>query len=153
MRPALSGGHTGQEDRGQEDRKHAAKGSGQRTMTAGGFLQSSVGVFRAVGFLVNPAEAAKGTDAFKRANEEETMRLGSSVPASDVATAHCGSPGLRAAPSHNPLQQEGSLAEAQRSQFCSRGQRHPFGPENMKPDFKYTPDCLALGEKTQTDIE
>lgn len=27
--------------------------------------------FRASGFLVNPAEAAKGTDAFKRANEKE----------------------------------------------------------------------------------
>lgn len=27
--------------------------------------------FRTSGFLVNPAEAAKGTDAFKRANEKE----------------------------------------------------------------------------------
>ena len=27
--------------------------------------------FRASGFLVNPTEAAKGTDAFKRANEKE----------------------------------------------------------------------------------
>lgn len=103
-----------------------AKGSGERTMTAWGFLQSSVGVFRAVGFLVNPAEAAKGTAAFKRANEEEKMSLGSSVPAPDVATARCCSPGLRAAPAPNPLKQEASLPDAQRSQFRSQGNSSPL---------------------------
>lgn len=53
-----------------------AKGSGERTMKAWGFLQSSVNFFRTLDFLVNPTEAAKSTDAFKRANEKEKNEPG-----------------------------------------------------------------------------
>lgn len=49
-----------------------AGGSGERRIQSLGISPEPGGsFFRASGFLVNPTEAAKGTDAFKRANEEK----------------------------------------------------------------------------------
>lgn len=65
----------------QMGRRMGVRGGGQRALARGGgkawgFLQSQVDFFRACGILVNPREAAKGTDAFKRANEKEKNEPG-----------------------------------------------------------------------------
>lgn len=57
---------------GKEDRGLEGRGLwGEEDAKLRDFFRTRWIFFRASGFLVNPAEAAKGTDAFKRANEKE----------------------------------------------------------------------------------